>query len=182
MDDAISVLPGGRFSAPGATLRGLITTAYGLLDLQVVDSRRLLGSDRYQIEGRTNPEVSLAEARAMLRTLLAGRFGLVTHRETRELPVYVMTVDRKPVSQLRPSGPERAMFKVSGWWLVVGGSGRGRRLPHIVLDAAHAVSELLAKEMDDRGGAAMSTQRTTFVKKRRCGVYLNTRSSRVSGS
>ena len=111
VDDAISVFPGGRFSAPGATLQGLITTAYGLLDLQVIDSGRLLGSDRYQIEGRTNPEVSLAEARAMVRTLLAERFGLVTHRETRELPVYVMTVDRKPGPQLRPSGPECATFK-----------------------------------------------------------------------
>jgi uncharacterized protein (TIGR03435 family) len=111
VDDAISVFPGGRLSAPGATLRGLITTAYGLLDIQIVDSGRMLGSARYQIEGRTDPDVSLADARAMLRTLLTERFGLATHRETRELPVYVMTIDRKPGPQLRPSGPECAMPK-----------------------------------------------------------------------
>jgi len=111
VDDAISVFPGGRLSAPGATLQGLITTAFGLLDIQVVDSGRVLGSDRYQIDGRTSPDVSLADARAMLRTLLTERFGLVTHRESRELSVYVMTVDRKPGPQLRPSGPECAMPK-----------------------------------------------------------------------
>ena len=111
VDDAISIFPGGRLRAPGATLQGLITTAYGLLDIQIVDSGRLLGSDRYQIDGRTNPDVSLADARAMLRTLLTERFGLVTHRETRKLPVYVMTVDRKPGPQLRPSGPECAIPK-----------------------------------------------------------------------
>ena len=111
VNDAISVFPGGRFSAPGATLQGLITTAYGLLDIQLVDSGRVLGTDRYQIDGRTNPDVSLADARAMLRTLLTERFGLVTHRDTRELPVYVMTLDRKPGPQLRASGPECAGFK-----------------------------------------------------------------------
>lgn len=102
VDDAISIFPGGRLSAPGATLQGLITTAYGLLDIQVVDSGRMLGFARYQIEGRTNPDVTLAEARAMLRTLLTERFALITHRETREMPVYVMTLDRKPGAQLRP--------------------------------------------------------------------------------
>jgi uncharacterized protein (TIGR03435 family) len=111
VNDAISIFPGGRLSAPGATLQGLITTAYGLLDIQIVDSGRMLGSDRYQIDGRTRPEVSLEEARAMLQTLLTERFGLVTHREMRELPVYVMTVDGKPGPQLRRSGADCAVPK-----------------------------------------------------------------------
>jgi uncharacterized protein (TIGR03435 family) len=107
--DAISVQPGGRFSAPASTLLGLITSAYAVLPIQIIDDGRLLGSNRYQIEGRTNPDVSVADARTMLRTLLTERFGLATHRETRELPVYVMTVDRKPGPQLVPSGPECAL-------------------------------------------------------------------------
>lgn len=112
VNDAISVLPGGRFSAPGATLRGLVTTAYGLLDIQIVDSGRVLGTDRYQIEGRTGPDVSVDEARAMLRGLLTERFGLVAHREIRELPVYAMTMaNGKTGPQLRRSGPECALPK-----------------------------------------------------------------------
>lgn len=110
---SISILPGGRFSAPAATLRGLIAAAYGLLNFQIVDSARLLWDERFELEGRTSPDVTVAEARAMLRTLLAERFGLVVHAETRELPVYTMTLanDRKPGPQLRPSGPECALPK-----------------------------------------------------------------------
>jgi uncharacterized protein (TIGR03435 family) len=110
----ISVLPGGRFSAPSATLRGLITAAYGVLDIQVVDSGKVLGNGRFEIEGRTRPDVTIAEARSMLQSVLVERFGLVTHRETRELPVYVMALardDRTPGPNLRPSGPECALPK-----------------------------------------------------------------------
>ena len=110
----ISVLPGGRFTAPSSTLRGLITAAYGLLDIQVVDAGRLLGDNRFEIEGRTKPDVTIDEARAMVRSLLTERFALAVHRETRELPVYVMTMardDRRPGPQLVPSGPECALPK-----------------------------------------------------------------------
>ena len=110
----ISVLPGGRFSAPSVTLRGLITAAFGVLDIQVVDSGKLLGNGRFEIEGRTRPDVPIADARSMLQSVLEERFGLVTHRETRELPVYVMTLardDRTPGPGLRPSGTECALPK-----------------------------------------------------------------------
>jgi uncharacterized protein (TIGR03435 family) len=110
----ISVLPGGRFSAPSATLRGLITAAYGLLDIQLVDPDRLLSDNRFEIDGRTRADVTIDDARAMVRALLAERFGLVAHRETRELPVYVLTMareDRRPGPQLVPSGSECALPK-----------------------------------------------------------------------
>jgi uncharacterized protein (TIGR03435 family) len=109
--DAISVMPGGRFTAPSATMRGLIMAAYGLQDLQIVDSERRLTNDRFEVEARTSPDVSLDDARAMLRTLLAERFGLAVRRETRELAVYIMTAartDRRLGDQLRPAGPECA--------------------------------------------------------------------------
>ena len=107
--DSVSVMPGGRFTAPSATLRGLIAGAYDLLDRQIVDPQRLIPNDRFEIEGRTDPEVSIEDARAMLRRLLADRFRLVVRRETQELPVYIMTAaraDRRLGDQLRPSAAE----------------------------------------------------------------------------
>jgi uncharacterized protein (TIGR03435 family) len=112
--NAISVMPGGRFTAPSATPRGLIAAAYGVLDVQIVDEARPLPNDRFEIEARTSPDVTVGEARAMLRRLLAERFSLSAHSETRQLPVYVMTIareDRRLGENLRLSGPDCAAVK-----------------------------------------------------------------------
>lgn len=108
-NDGVNLMPGGRLLVPGATLRGLIAAAYGVLDIQIVDSGRLPANDRFTIEATTRPDVTVDDARSMLRRLLADRFQLTAHAEQRELQVYVLTVardDRRLGEQLRRSGPE----------------------------------------------------------------------------
>jgi uncharacterized protein (TIGR03435 family) len=102
----ITVQPGGRFMAPSATLRELVRAAYGLQDLQVTGGPDWIERDRFEVLGTANPEATLADARAMLRALLAERFHLAAHIEQRELPVYILTVARagRLGDQLRPSG------------------------------------------------------------------------------
>jgi uncharacterized protein (TIGR03435 family) len=92
--DSISVMPGGRFTAPSATLRGLIAAAYGIFDIQIADSGRIPANDRFEIEATTKGDVTADQARAMLRTLLAERFRMSAHAEVRDIPVYVLTVSR----------------------------------------------------------------------------------------
>ena len=109
--DAVSVMPGGRLTAPAATLRTLIAAAYGVVDVQIVDSARVLPTDRYEIAATTGADVTADQARAMLRTLLAERFTLAVRVETRDMPVYVMSLSRQDGrlgDQLRRSGPECA--------------------------------------------------------------------------
>jgi uncharacterized protein (TIGR03435 family) len=50
--------------------------------------------------------------KVMLQKLLAERFQLVVHRETREMPVLVMTVAR-PDSGLKPSADQNAEHRVA---------------------------------------------------------------------
>ena len=112
--NAISVMPGGRFTAPSATLRGLIAAAYGIFDIQIVDGGRISATDRFEIEATTKADVTVDQGRAMLRTLLAERFRLSAHAEVRELPVYILSVareDRRLGEQLRPSGADCAPVK-----------------------------------------------------------------------
>jgi uncharacterized protein (TIGR03435 family) len=112
--DSISIMPSGRFTAPSATLRGLIAAAYGIFDIQIIDNNRLPANDRFEIEATTKADVTADQARAMLRTLLAERFRLSAHAEIRELPVYTLTVAREDSrlgEQLRPSGPGCAPVK-----------------------------------------------------------------------
>ena len=111
----VGIHPGGRFVAPSSTVRGLISTAYGLPDIQIVGGPAWLDTDRFEVLATTTREdVSAADARAMLRTLLADRFRLTTHLEKRELPIYLLQMardDRRPGPQLRPSGADCAPMK-----------------------------------------------------------------------
>jgi uncharacterized protein (TIGR03435 family) len=90
--------PGGRLTATNLSLRFLIRFAYAGHDEShwmplpaslVVGGPAWMDTERYDIEGTgaADPE----RAWRMLQTLLADRFKLALHRETRELPVYVLT-------------------------------------------------------------------------------------------
>ena len=48
--------------------------------------------DYYQFEGRTQAPATIKEMRTMLQTLLADRFKLKLHRESKEMPVYALTI------------------------------------------------------------------------------------------
>jgi uncharacterized protein (TIGR03435 family) len=107
----ITVQPGGRFMAPAATVRELIAAAYGVQDNQIVGGPGWIASDRFQVMATTNPDVSMAAARAQLRALLADRFALAAHVEQRELAVYILSLardDRRLGADLRQSGDQCA--------------------------------------------------------------------------
>jgi uncharacterized protein (TIGR03435 family) len=87
-----------RFSEPDTTLHSLIEDAYELAPAQIVGGPEWIASRRFAIEAKATGKPSRAEMRLMVRTLLAQRFKLRTHTETRELPVYVL-------ERLRPNGP-----------------------------------------------------------------------------
>jgi uncharacterized protein (TIGR03435 family) len=88
--------PGGRFTARNMTLRALIRTAYNLQDYQISGGPDWVHSDRFDIlaKGDSNAIVRSGP----LRRLLAERFKLTVHTESRELPIYALVMadtDRK---------------------------------------------------------------------------------------
>src|SRR5580765_433778 len=96
--------PGGRFTATNIPLRLLIRNAYQLQDFQIVGAPSWINSERYDIvakaEDGTPPETPSLDrtgpnrTQLMIRSLLAERFQLVAHDETRELPIYALVVAR----------------------------------------------------------------------------------------
>jgi uncharacterized protein (TIGR03435 family) len=94
--------------AANIPLRLLIRTAFQLQDDQIVVGPDWLATDRFDIEARgpESPGPPNAQLLAMLRSLLADRFKLITHSEKRELPVFSLERARRDGSLgpgLRPT-------------------------------------------------------------------------------
>jgi uncharacterized protein (TIGR03435 family) len=80
------------FAAHNATLYSLILRAYQIQDYQLSGGPAWAESDRYDVDARTPNAATEEQKRAMLRALLADRFHLAIHRQTKTFPVYVLTV------------------------------------------------------------------------------------------
>src|SRR5687767_10390114 len=87
-------LANGSYSGTNVTLRSLIARAYEVRAFQVIGGPQWLDFDRFDIVGRGAEGTTNEMRPAMLRSLLADRFKLVTHRESREQPVYALVLAR----------------------------------------------------------------------------------------
>jgi uncharacterized protein (TIGR03435 family) len=108
--------PGGRFTATNVTLFQLIRNAYGLTDSQVAGGPSWINTDHFDIIAKM-PEGSFdsqsgatrnAAATPMLQSLIADRFHVAFHHETRQLTEVSMVLareDGKLGPRLVPSSP-----------------------------------------------------------------------------
>jgi uncharacterized protein (TIGR03435 family) len=92
-NNQLTILPSG-ITARNATLRRLISEAYGTQMRQVVGPS-WLDQNEYDIEARTGGQANREQLDLMLRTLLAERFSLKQHRETKEMRVYELFADKE---------------------------------------------------------------------------------------
>lgn len=104
----IEVDPGGRFVANNMSIRMLIQQAYGIKDFQIAGAPGWAGSERYDIIAKPESGADLGREglRLMMQALLAERFKLAIHRETKELPIYSLVV-AKSGSKLKESAGEQ---------------------------------------------------------------------------
>jgi uncharacterized protein (TIGR03435 family) len=101
-------MPADRFEATNAPLQLLVEAAYGepgppsqmLADYQVSGGPSWINTDRFDIVAKAGSDVPVGMAGArqkllMLRTLLAERFKLTVHHETRDAPIYALVLARR---------------------------------------------------------------------------------------
>jgi uncharacterized protein (TIGR03435 family) len=81
-----------RFEALNQTLRRLLIHAYSLKESQLLGGPAWVDSDRYDIEAKADGTASSSRMMVMLQTILTDRFKLALHRETKEGPIYALTV------------------------------------------------------------------------------------------
>jgi uncharacterized protein (TIGR03435 family) len=96
--------PGGRLTTTNAPLKVLVQRAYGVQPYQIVGGPAWINSDGYDIEAKPGTNADQKQMWLMLQTLLADRFKLKVHRETRELPVFALTAAKGVPKLPQPKG------------------------------------------------------------------------------
>ena len=141
----IGIQPGGRFTAVGVPLVGVDSVWRSRCSARRSSARRTGPRPRAStsrprresdIQG-TPPGGPPGPLNFMLQDLLEDRFKLRAHRETRELPIYALTLartDRKLGAGLRASTVDCAAMRGRG------GRGRGRRAAHRLLASGRSAA------------------------------------------
>jgi uncharacterized protein (TIGR03435 family) len=172
---SINRSPGGGLRATNVPLRMLITFAYDIRDHQLVGGPGWINDYRYDIvakppggaeavaepKGFSMQEFELIRKRT--QALLADRFKLAFHTETREMPVYALVVGKNG-AHLEPSKSENMSIQGSTGVLrckkismkEFADRALGNRMGRTVLDKTGLTGEydFEIKYAEDRGAAA----------------------------
>jgi len=127
MGTRIMFQPGGRFTADNITLKMLIRLAYDVQDFQISGGPAWITSDKYDLEARAEEgpqgdmrsmteeqrKAEMDRRRQMIQALLADRFKLTLHKESKEAPIYALVVAKNgikikelPPEEQKPSDPK----------------------------------------------------------------------------
>ncbi len=140
------IQPGGRFTATNNTVRALILNAYEIPPYLLSGGPSWIDSEAYDVDakpadGTIPPGVRgrplWDKTRAMLRALLADRFHLEMRRETRDMPVYEISVAKNG-----PKLTKSTRDCSAGESACHGFSGNPRRLSAMGADMADLASVL----------------------------------------
>jgi uncharacterized protein (TIGR03435 family) len=117
----LGIQPGGRFNAVNVPAWDLIRQAYNLQRSQIVGGPDWLETARFDVVAKAEGDIRgagpggpVGPLNYMLQDLLADRFKLAVHRETRELPIYALTFardDKKLGQGLRASKADCEAFR-----------------------------------------------------------------------
>ena len=83
----------GRYLGLNVTLKRAVGLAYRPVQ-EFVGGPDWINTDRFDIEGSVEGTPTQDQMLEMLRSLLADRFKLAVHRETRQMPAYALTLAR----------------------------------------------------------------------------------------
>jgi uncharacterized protein (TIGR03435 family) len=89
-----SYVHGDRYTAMTATVRNLVSYAYGIRDFQISGGPAWASSTGYNISAKMAGTSGPEQSKLMMQSLLADRFGLKFHRITKNRSGYALVVDK----------------------------------------------------------------------------------------
>jgi uncharacterized protein (TIGR03435 family) len=125
----IRFMPGGGLNMTNLPLRAMITQAYDVRDFQVSGGAGWVGTERFDITARAERaaaadgpddfakmtddqrKTAREQMAERLRGLLAERFQLLVHKETKEQPIYVLSLAKNgpKLKENSAPGPRQGM-------------------------------------------------------------------------
>jgi uncharacterized protein (TIGR03435 family) len=93
-----------RFSFANVALMTLIEQSFSLKEYEIVNAPAWLRSDRWTLEAKTTAATTLREKLALLQSVLADRFQLKFHHETRTVAVYALVIAKGGPKLNKPHG------------------------------------------------------------------------------
>ena len=167
----------GRINYPFASLKYLLFTAFNVKDFQI-SGPSWLDTEHFEIIATMPPSTTKEQFRIMLQNLLAERFKLAIHRDSKDLPMYSLVVnkggpklkvsdpsngDPDASPMLPPSGPPKIGPDGFPELPPIGGRaglfnimmpGRAKMVAHLqtMQDLADRLSTQLAKPVIDNTG------------------------------
>jgi uncharacterized protein (TIGR03435 family) len=110
-----STISGPRVRVVAYGLGGLLMEAYDMKYYQLSGLPSWTDSDRFDIDAKAEGEATLTKAqfKQMLQTLLADRFHVKVHLETKEMPVYALVVGKNG-PKLKESVAEKFSLTMRG--------------------------------------------------------------------
>jgi uncharacterized protein (TIGR03435 family) len=94
-----------RLEAIWISVQPLILQAYGMSAGRILGMPDWARTERYDVRARTSKPSSRQEVLSMLQTLLAERFSMKVHRETREMDIYALVL-------IKPGSPGPGLHRV----------------------------------------------------------------------
>jgi bla regulator protein blaR1 len=148
---AIRNAPGGRVQLLGAPLRMILMEAYDMQAFQIIGGGDWVRNDRWDIEARaegTEGRLTRVDRNLMLQSLIADRFHLRAHEESRQAQIYTLEANKRGPKLVEHTGPDQEFRLGPGGSLHVKKGGTGalaawlsRQLRREVLDKTNLKGE-----------------------------------------
>jgi uncharacterized protein (TIGR03435 family) len=165
----VGISPSGTFEAKGVTLLDLISQAYDVRIFQIVGASGWMGTDKYEIitkdeakgpsesdlKGMNDNQREQVRDRLLgkLRVMLSDRYQLKFHRETKEMPVYGLTIAKGGVKLEAAAEGDNSESRMNGSRTEDGKSSlTGKNLP--LENLARFLSNQTARPVIDQTGLA----------------------------
>ena len=105
---------GQGYIVGGVPVRLMIKLMYKITDSQIVGGPKWMDTDLWDIQAKADRKYTLDELHIMFQTMLADRFKLQFHKEKKEIPAYVLSVDKSGSKLKVNDGPDTFEIPIRG--------------------------------------------------------------------